>query len=105
MNRKQRTPPGTGRSDAPREGLIGAIGPAARLLGIGWFFVVAILGGAGLGWWIGQGFSSRAPQVIAVLVGLLIGVALAVYGGYQFVRETVDASDVTAKEKGGPPVG
>jgi hypothetical protein len=98
MGQKRTEPP------EPKAGLVAAIGPAARLLGIGWFFVLAIVGGAALGWWFGQRFSSTTPQVISAIVGLLLGVALAGFGGYQFVRETLEQADDVADRDGGPSV-
>ena len=90
-----------GRVSERQSSLLGAIGPAARLLGIGWFFVLAILGGMGLGWWAGQRlFTGTTPQAITTLVGLALGVAMAGFGGFRFVKETVrDAAD---EEEGGP---
>ncbi len=82
-------------------GIIAAIGPAARLLGIGWYFVFVVVGGAGLGWWVGQRFENGATQVLLTVAGLGIGLALALLGGTQFVRETLDEADERTEEDGG----
>lgn len=78
-----------------------AIGPAARLLGIGWYFVFVVVGGAGLGWWVGQRFESGPAQVLVTLLGVVAGVALAIVGGTQFVRETVAEANEQTEEDGG----
>lgn len=84
-------------------GIVAAIGPAARLLGIGWYFVFVIVGGAGVGWWVGQKFESGPVQVLVTLLGVGVGIALAVIGGTQFVRETVAEANEQAEEDGGSP--
>lgn len=89
-----------GRPSERQSGMLGAIGPAARLLGIGWFFVLAILGCAGLGWWFGQRFTGTMSQAIATLAGLALGVALAGFGGFQFVKQTI--REGAGEEEGGP---
>lgn len=89
-----------GRKAAPGTGIIGSLGPAARLLGIGWYFVVAVLAGVGGGWWLGQRFSSVALQILFSIAGLILGLAAALYGGYRFVRETLQ--EVSDEEKGRP---
>ncbi len=84
-------------------GIVAAVGPAARLLGIGWYFVFVVVGGAGVGWWVGQRFEGGAAQVITTLIGVGAGVALAAIGGAQFVRETVSEANERTEGDGGTP--
>ena len=54
--------------------------PALRLTGIGFYIVTCILGGTLVGWWLG------GKRPVFMLVGLLAGLALAVYGVYKMLR-------------------
>ena len=56
--------------------------PALRLLGIGWFFAISIVGGTGLGFLL-DGWAGTTP--LFSLVGLAIGLLVAVYGGYRLL--------------------
>ena len=73
-----------------RGGALAALVPAARLLGIGWYFVGSILLGTGGGWWLGQQFSSPVLQVLFTILGVLCGLGAAAMGGYLLVREAID---------------
>lgn len=53
---------------------------ALRLTGVGFFIGVCIAGGTFAGWWLGD----RKP--LFVIIGLVVGLAVAVYGVYQMLR-------------------
>jgi F0F1-type ATP synthase assembly protein I len=53
---------------------------ALRLTGVGFFIGICIAGGALAGWWLG----GRKP--VFIIIGLLAGLVLAVYGVYQMIR-------------------
>jgi F0F1-type ATP synthase assembly protein I len=57
---------------------------ALRLLGIGWFFAISIVGGIGLGFLL-DGWTDTTP--LFSLVGLAIGLLVACYGGYKLLVE------------------
>jgi len=57
---------------------------ALRLLGIGWFFAISIVGGMGLGFLL-DGWTDTTP--LFSLVGLAIGLLVACYGGYKLLVE------------------
>jgi hypothetical protein len=60
--------------------------PTIRLIGIGWYFAVCIVGGM-LG---GLGIDYLAGTTpIFTLVGLFAGLFLAFYGGYRMIREAL----------------
>ena len=60
--------------------------PTARLIGIGWYFVVCIVGGLGGGVLLDQVIDSRP---ILTLLGLLLGLFFAFYGGYHMLIEAL----------------
>jgi ATP synthase protein I len=53
---------------------------ALRLTGVGFFIGICVAGGALAGWWLG----GRNP--LYMIVGLVVGLAVAIYGVYQMVR-------------------
>lgn len=53
------------------------------LAGVGTLSVVCVLAGTALGWLVD---SHLATTPIFILVGLVVGIAVAVYGAYQAVR-------------------
>ena len=57
--------------------------PALRLTGIGFYIVICILLGTGAGYWLDNRLNT-APWLL--LVGLLLGLALAGYGVYRMLR-------------------
>ena len=70
---------------------------ALRLLGIGWFFAISIVGGTGLGFLV-DGWVGMTP--LFALVGLAIGLLVASYGGYKLlVQFTGDSA--TGKDANG----
>lgn len=65
--------------------------PALRLLGIGWFFAISIVGGTGLGFLV-DGWTGMTP--LFTLIGLATGLSVAFYGGYKLLREFMgDSTD------------
>lgn len=60
--------------------------PTARLIGIGWYFVVCIVGGLGGGVLLDRLFDTRP---ILTLIGLLLGLFFAFYGGYHMLIEVL----------------
>ena len=62
---------------------------ALRLLGIGWFFAISIVGGTGLGFLL-DGWTGMTP--LFALVGLAIGLLVACYGGYKLLVEFTSAT-------------
>jgi F0F1-type ATP synthase assembly protein I len=57
--------------------------PAASLLGAGWFFATAILLGVVIGHWADER-SGLEPTF--TLIGIVLGLAVALYGGYRMVQ-------------------
>ena len=60
--------------------------PAFRVLGIGWYFVVCIVGGLLAGLFL-DGLADTRP--LFTLIGLLLGLAFALIGGYRMLMETL----------------
>ncbi len=54
--------------------------PALRLTGIGFFIGICIVGGAFAGWKL----SGEKP--LFMIIGLLVGLVVAVYGVYRMIR-------------------
>jgi hypothetical protein len=54
--------------------------PAFQLLGIGFYIAACIAGGIMLGWWLGH------KNALWIIVGLVIGLALAFYGVYHMIK-------------------
>jgi hypothetical protein len=74
---------------------MGNVGPAARLLGIGTYIAVCIvLGTLGGRWLDGQLETGN----LLTVVGLLLGLAVAIYGGVQQLFEVLRAIDARRKE-------
>ena len=70
---------------------------ALRLLGIGWFFAISIVGGTGLGFLL-DGWTGTTP--LFALVGLAIGLLVAVYGGYRLLVQFT-GDNATGKDANG----
>ncbi len=60
--------------------------PAARLMGIGWYFAVCIIVGIGGGFLLDQVAGSRP---LLTLLGLLLGLLVAFYGAYHMLIEVL----------------
>ena len=54
--------------------------PAFQFLGIGFYIAACIMGGALLGWWLGN------KNALWVIVGLVIGLVLAFYGVFRMLK-------------------
>jgi ATP synthase protein I len=53
---------------------------ALRFIGVGWYVGLSILGGVLAGLWLDDRFSTKP---LFVIIGLLLGIAVAVYGVYK----------------------
>jgi len=54
--------------------------PAFQLLGIGFYIATCIAGGILLGWWLGN------QRPVFMIIGMVAGFILAVYGSYSMIR-------------------
>ena len=63
--------------------------PAARLIGIGWYFAICIIIGV-VGGLLLDRVAGSAP--LFSLLGLLLGLVIAFYGGYRMLMEVVRPS-------------
>jgi F0F1-type ATP synthase assembly protein I len=73
--------------------------PSAWLLGIGWYFAVCVVGGVWLGRWLDSRFDT-GPTL--ALIGTLLGLAMALYGGYRGLTERVLQRGAGPRPPGGP---
>jgi F0F1-type ATP synthase assembly protein I len=72
------------RARASEEAAVGSwVGPTAQLLGIGWFFATAIIVGVLLGRWVD---SATGLEPTFTLVGILLGLAVALVGGFRMLQ-------------------
>ena len=55
---------------------------ALRLVGVGFFIGTCILGGVAAGLWLDSRFNT---EPVMVILGLLVGIAVAFYGVYQML--------------------
>jgi ATP synthase protein I len=60
--------------------------PAVRVTGIGFYIATCIVGGTLAGWWLG----SKRP--LYMIIGLLVGLVIAVYGAYRMIRPLINNS-------------
>ena len=60
--------------------------PATRLIGIGWYFAVCIVAGVVGGYLLDQ-VAGTTP--LLTMLGLLLGLAIAFYGGYRMLLEVL----------------
>ncbi len=58
------------------------VAPTAYLLGAGWYFATCILLGVLLGRWVD---SATGLEPIFTLVGIIAGLAIALYGGFRML--------------------
>jgi F0F1-type ATP synthase assembly protein I len=58
--------------------------PALKLTGIGFYVATCIVGGALLGWWLGD------KKPLFTIIGLLAGLIIAVYGVYRMIRNIIN---------------
>ena len=68
---------------------------ALRLIGVGWYIGLCIFLGVWGGLWLDEKLNTTPFLVIA---GLIVGLAVAVYGVYRMLRETM--GDNQDKENG-----
>ena len=54
--------------------------PALQVTGIGFYIAACIVGGTFAGWWLG------GKRPLYLIIGLLVGLVLAVYGAYRMIR-------------------
>ena len=60
--------------------------PAARLLSIGWYFAICIVGGVIGGYFLDQ-VAGTTP--LLTLLGLFLGFVVAFYGGYRMIMDAL----------------
>ena len=72
--------------------------PAARLIGIGWYFAVCIVIGV-----VGGVLLDRVADTtpLLTLLGLAFGMFTAFYGGYRMLREVLDLQQQRPKDGSG----
>jgi F0F1-type ATP synthase assembly protein I len=58
--------------------------PALRLTGIGFYIAICIVGGTLVGWWLGD------KKPLFMIIGLVVGLIVAVYGVYRMIRSIID---------------
>ena len=63
--------------------------PTARLIGIGWYFAVCIVMGV-VGGFLLDKVTGTAP--LLTLLGLLLGLVTAFYGGYRMLMDVLQSS-------------
>ena len=61
-----------------------------NLLGIGWYFAIAVVLGTVLGVWL-DGVTNRSP--LFTLLGLGLGLMVAFVGSYQMIRKALYPKD------------
>ena len=76
---------------------MGNVGPAAQLLGIGTYVALCIVLGTLGGRWLDGQFDT---EPLLTVVGLFLGLALAIYGALQQLFEVLREIDARRKERG-----
>jgi hypothetical protein len=74
---------------------MGRLPPALRLIGIGWYFAICIVGGVVGGFLLGN-WLDLAP--LFTLLGLFLGLAAAFLGGYRLIVEVLSEEGRGGKE-------
>ena len=70
----------------PRRPMMERLPPAMRLMGLGWYFVLVIVGGIGGGVALDSWLETKP---IMTLIGLFLGLVLAFWGGYFQLMEAI----------------
>ena len=65
-------------------------GLALRLLGVGWYLALSVVLGIGAGLWLDARLNT---QPIFTLLGLMLGLVVALYGTYRMVRQLLNNED------------
>lgn len=60
--------------------------PVGRLIGIGWYFAICIVGGIVGGLFLDEIAGSRP---LLTLLGLMLGLVVAFYGGYRMLMDVL----------------
>jgi F0F1-type ATP synthase assembly protein I len=60
--------------------------PALRLIGIGWYFVLVVVGGLVGGFFLDKALDTRP---LFILLGLVAGLGLGLFGGYTFLMDVL----------------
>ena len=74
---------------------MGNVGPAAQLLGIGTYVALCIVLGTLGGRWLDGRFDTGN---LLTVIGLFLGLVLAIYGGLQQLFQVLHEIDATRKE-------
>jgi len=74
---------------------MGNVGPAAQLLGIGTYVALCIVLGTLGGRWLDGQFDTGN---LLTVIGLFLGLVLAIYGGLQQLFQVLHEIDATRKE-------
>ena len=77
------------------DALMGNVGPAARLLGIGTYIAVCIVLGTLGGRWLDSQFDTGT---LLTVIGLFLGLGLALYGAVRQLFEVLRDIDATRRE-------
>ncbi len=78
------------------------LGPAAQLLGLGWYVAICIAGGTIGGYFLDAALGTGK---VLTVVGLTVGLATALFGGYRMLTDTLKdmqrraEHDTTANKK------
>ena len=59
-----------------------------RLLALGWYIAICIMGGAFLGIWADRKYET---SLIFTFVGLTVGLAIAIFGAYKMIKGVANA--------------
>jgi F0F1-type ATP synthase assembly protein I len=60
--------------------------PSVRLIGIGWYFAVCVVGGLAGGFGLDYVAGTRP---LLTMLGLFFGIAIALYGGYRMIMNAM----------------
>ena len=69
---------------------------ALRLIGVGWYVAICLLLGTFGGLWLDRKFNTG---VVLTLVGLTVGLVLALYGIYRMLYQVIKEDQKSSKRK------